>query len=440
MAGVASCIRAAFWPLSAAVLLVALLQPLYFAALGAIDAIAPRAAIERHVREAFEQGVLGVDGRPSLLIFRGGEQLTECISLGVGLDPSETSWQTAITGSNPGGDFSCLALYHAVTGGPVIWEPYNRYWHGYRIILAPLTAAMPYWLVKAFLGLALAGACVLLWRALRDRSDWTVATVFLLTIICLTDILYVWRTATHTISLIFIFAGTWLWARLMQRNWRSFALVLLAAVFGSFFNYIDFLVNPPIMPMLLMFFVLLFAREDAGPLPLLVVLAWFVGYAETWAAKWIIAVAFSSDPAAVAANIFNEAHLRVSGSLPGIVIFPLFATGKAFLRVMEFPGAIVPAGLLIAIVHYGMTTSRIDMRKAAWLSSPVLVSVVWFEALSSHTQWHITPTSRSAAVAVGLMLSALLLSMAKRPTMAELRAHLKSAVMFRWSKSELGTS
>jgi hypothetical protein len=433
-AAVADFVRSAFWPLCAAMLLVAFLQPVYFAALGTIHLIAPRAAIERHVQQAFEQGVLGVDGRPASLLFRGGEQLTECISLGIGLDPNETPWQTAITGSNPGGDFSCLALDHAVSGQPVNWLPYSRYWHGYRIILAPLTAAMPYWLVKAVLGLALAGASALLWLALRDRSNSAVATVFLLTIVCLTDLLYVWRTATHTISLIFIFAGTWLWSRLLQRNWGLFSLVLVGAVFGSFFNFIDFLVNPPMMPMLLMFFALLGARKETRILPLVVVLAWFLGYAETWVAKWVIASVFSPHPGAVAASIFDEARFRVSGTLPGVVMFPLYATGKAFLRVFEFPGAVVPATFLISIVHYGATVSSIDLRKAAWLSSPVLVSVLWFEALSSHTQWHITPSSRSAAVAVGLILSALLLAMAKRPTMAELRAHLKSAVLLRWSK------
>lgn len=438
-AAVANFIRAAFWPLSTAVVVVALLQPLYLLALGSIDAIAPRAAIERHVRDAFDEGVLGVDGRPRLFVFRGGEQLTDCIALGVGLDPAETSWQEAISGTYPVGDgeHACSALYRAVTGASVTIGAYDRYWHGYRLVLAPMTAAMPYWLVKVCLGLAVYGAAALLWLALRDRSDAAVATVFLLTIVCLSDFLYVWRTATHTLSLIFIFAGTWLWSQLMQRGWKVFSLVLLSAVFGSFFNYIDFLVNPPMMPMLLMFFALLGAREDTRMLPLLAVLAWFVGYAETWAAKWLIASLFSGHPDAVMASIFDVVRFRVSGALPGVVIFPLYATVKVFLRVLNYPGALVPVAMFIAIVHYSATVSRIDIRKAAWLSSPVLVSVLWFEVLSSHSQWHVTPTSRSAAVAFGIMLSALLLAMETRPTMAELRAHLKSAVMLRWSKPRL---
>jgi hypothetical protein len=436
-AAVVKFVRVGFWPLSVAALLVAVLQPFYFGALGSLDTIAPRAAIERHVRQAFDQGVLAVDGRPSLL-FRGGEQLVECISLGVGLDPAETAWQAAINASYPDVEYSCLALYHAVTGAPANWIPYSRYWHGYRVILAPLAAAMPYWLVKGLLALAYAGSCVLLWRAFRDRSDSTVATVFLLTIFCSSDLLYVWRTATHVISLTLIFACAWLWSRLLQRNWGLFSLVVAAAVLGSVFNYIDFFMNPPMMPMLIMFITLLTARPDAPMLALLAVLAWFGGYAETFAAKWIIAVALTPDHAAMAANIIGAARVRISGALPGVVLVPLYATGKAYLRALEFPGTVVPAAILVAIVHYGMTISRIDIRRAALLSLPVLISVVWFEVLSSHTQWHITPSARSAAVGIGLILSALLLSMAKRPTMAELRAHLKNAVMLRWSKPEPG--
>jgi hypothetical protein len=189
--------------------------------------------------------------------------------------------------------------------------------------------------------------------------------------------------------------------------------------------------------MLLMFFALLSDRQDTRMLPLLAVLAWFGGYAETWAAKWAIAGIFSTNPDAVLSSIFDVVRFRVAGTLPGVVIFPLYATVKVFLRVLKYPGVVVPAALLIAIIHYGATVSRIDIRKAVWLSSPVLVSVVWFEALSSHSQWHVTPTSRSAAVAVGIMLSALLLAMEKRPTSAQLRAHLKDAAMFRWSKSGL---
>jgi hypothetical protein len=431
-------IRAAFWPLPAAIVLVALLQPLYFVALGSIHVIAPPTAIERHLRDAFEEGVLGTDGVPPLLIFRGGEQLTECISLGIGLNPNESPWRTAITGSNPLGEHSCFGLHQVVTGQPVTWVPYDRYWHGYRLILAPLSAAMPYWLVKFFLGLVLAGASALLWLALRDRSDWTVATVFLLTVVCLSDLLYVWRTATHTISLIFIFSGTWLWSRLLQRGWALFPLVLVSAAFGSFFNYIDFLVNPPMMPMLLMFFALLSIRQETRMLPLLAVFAWFLGYAETWAAKWTIASVFSDDPDAVLKSIFDVVRFRVAGELPGVVIFPLYASVKAFMRVLKYPAVVIPAAMFVGIVHYGLTVSRIDIRKAALLSSPVLVPVVWFEALSSHTQWHLLQSSRSAAVALALILCALLLAMAERPTMGQLWNHLKSAAMFRWSKPELG--
>ena len=88
---IASFVRLAFWPLSAAsVLVVLLLQPVYLLSLVALKFIAPPDRIAAHVKAGFEQGVLSPDGAPKPLIWRGGEQLTECISLGVGLNPAET--------------------------------------------------------------------------------------------------------------------------------------------------------------------------------------------------------------------------------------------------------------------------------------------------------------------------------------------------------------
>jgi hypothetical protein len=80
-------------------LVVLLLQPIYFISLASLDHILSRQRIADHLIAAFNEGIISDDGNPRALIFRGGEQLTECISLGIGLDKAETSWVTAITGS-----------------------------------------------------------------------------------------------------------------------------------------------------------------------------------------------------------------------------------------------------------------------------------------------------------------------------------------------------
>ena len=103
---------------------------------------------------------------------------------------------------------------------------------------------------------------------------------------------------------------------------------------------------------------------------------------------------------------------------------PLAATAKVFLRSLNRIEVVVPAIFVLAIAHYAATASRIDWRRALWLSCPVLVSVLWFEALSSHTQVHLTQSSLSAVVAMAIVLSAILMAMQRRPSMPDLWAHL----------------
>ena len=102
--------------------------------------------------------------------------------------------------------------------------------------------------------LLVAAACVGLARTLRHRCGAAVAVIVVASFLCLSDVLFIWRTSTHSLS-----------------------LVILAAALGSGFNFIDFLVNPPMMSMLIAFFVLVDDRADAGALALAAVIAWFGG-------------------------------------------------------------------------------------------------------------------------------------------------------------------
>jgi hypothetical protein len=265
-----------------------------------------------------------------------------------------------------------------------------------------------------------AAACALLWRSLRNYCDKTVATILLLSFVCLSDVLFIWRTSTHSLSLAYILAGASLFASAMQRKWGAPSLIVLAAVLGSGFNFIDFLVNPPMMPMLIAFFVLLSGRSNAGLLALAVVLAWFGGYAETWIAKWLLAYLALPPSANVIENVLASAEVRAVGALNGIYLFPLAATIRVFFRALDRGGVFVVLIITLAIARYSVTVSRIDWRRTLWLCSPLLVSVAWFEALTSHSQFHVTQTSRSAAMGLAIMLAALVISMPRRPTPTEL--------------------
>jgi hypothetical protein len=425
---VADFFRLAFWPLAASVLVVLLLQPIYYISLATVGSIVPQQRIADHLTAAFDAGVLSDDGNPRSLIFKGGEQLTECISLGIGLNKAETAWQTAVTGSYPmsGSTHACHGLHQAVSGTETSWQPYFRYWHGYRVILVPLVTLFPLWFVKIINALMVAAACAALCIALSKRGGAAVATIFLATFLCLSDVLFIWRTSTHSISLAYILAGTSLFATALRKDWQAHNLIVMAAVMGSAFNFIDFLVNPPMMPMLIAVFVLLANRRDAGMLALATVIAWFAGYAETWVAKWLLAYLAMPSSAGVVSDILSTIEVRTVGALNGVYLVPLAATVRAFLRALNRVGVIVPLIILLAVAHYAVTVSRIDWRRALWLCSPALVSLLWFEALSSHTQFHLTVSSRSAAMAFAIFLSAMVMSMPRRPSLPELWVHLQT--------------
>jgi hypothetical protein len=150
------------------------------------------------------------------------------------------------------------------------------------------------------------------------------------------------------------------------------------------------------------------------------VLAWFGGYAETWLAKWIIAYVSLPESAGVVSNVLSTIEIRTVGALNNIYLFPFASTARVFLRSMNRGGVIVPLIILMAVMHYAATVSRVEWRRALWLWCPVLVCIVWFEVLSSHSQQHLTVTSRSAAMALAIMLSALVTAMPQRPTARQL--------------------
>jgi hypothetical protein len=131
--------------------------------------------------------------------------------------------------------------------------------------------------------------------------------------------------------------------------------------------------------------------------------------------------------AGVVGDIVSTIEMRTVGAFNDVYLFPLAATARTFLRALNRGGVIVPLLILAAVAHYAATVSRIDWRGALWLWTPALVAAVWFEALSSHTQFHLTVSSRSAAMALAILLSAAVVSMQKRPSLGELWAQLANA-------------
>jgi hypothetical protein len=372
------------------------LQPVFLLALIATDFIAPA-----------ERRAAHLTAQPPLR----GEPAVECVALGIGLEPGASPLRNAITAARPSGKVQsrtpCDALHQAVAAADadpdIVWLPYDRYWHGYRVVLDPLTALLP-WRQAQFAVLALLIACgVYFVRAAAALLGWPAAVVLTLPMIVMTDLPSIWTTMQAALATGFILGGSgWMADRIRTGG----DLLLPAAVTGAVFNYLDFMINPPWQPMLIAFFVI---AGGAGFRQMAAVLtSWAAGYAMTWAAKWGIAVLYGGDWS----YIWDTILYRIDGSYEQVVDHrPLAPSLKAIRQLLAHASGwwILLAALIAWLVNVAPAP-----RRDRWimLSLPALIPFAWFELLSNHTQIHVWFAYRPIAASFGIVLAAWPLSAA----------------------------
>jgi hypothetical protein len=259
---------------------------------------------------------------------------------------------------------------------------------------------------------------------LREAIGLTPALIFTITLLSLTDLWRVWRVASHGISMAFLLAGAGAFAVILRRSTRQTLWIGTAAVFGAVFCFIDFMINPPMMPMILMFLVLVPRTQLAQvaqnphtlpPLPLAatVTAAWFLGYAATWISKFALAIWFAEDPMQVQASILHQIAFRLYGveETSRMFLIPLLPTIEMTLKAFESIGTITVVLIAAAVYfHIKEYPECFDRKQFYLLLSPILIVFAWFELFSNHTQLHPNFACRSASAAVALAIAAALIS------------------------------
>lgn len=437
-------LRPAFIAAFVALAGVILLQPLFVGSLVFVRNLTDLEPIRQNIATAYEKGVLDVNSVPRSLIHRYGHQFTECTALHLALDDNKDVWKTALTPQLHSAYVApCIELQLTATG--IVTNErtdYSRYWHGYRLYLWPMLEhvsldGMRY--INAFFLLAVS---VYFFRSLRGALGSTPAVILVLVLMCLTDIWRIWRITPHFISMIVILAGTGLFAQMYVRYRNYTMAIVLAAVFGAVFNFIDFLINPPMMPMMLSFIVLA-AEFSHNPQPTrlkkfeslwlagLTALSWFGGYTFTWATKWVLAVWLSNDASQSASAIFDQIILRLYGQETGssVLMIPLLPTltmiVQSFISVGSITVAIVAAAIFI---HISSHWEAFDRQRFLILMSPTIIPVAWFELLSNHTQTHSHFTYRSEAASIAIFFAAAVMATPKQTSLASLIGGLRDAL------------
>jgi hypothetical protein len=396
--------RSYFKRLCWAALLVLALQPLYLLALVATDYVAPP-----DVRRERMQRI-----PPSPV-----EDTVECVALAIGFEPGGVGLHNAIMAARPLSEgVPCDFLRAAIAKkSNVTWLPYPRYWHGYRVVLDPLTAWIPMYPVRYLMLAAMIAALTWFAFELRLLVGADAAIAMIVPIVVLTDLWINWNVTAQTLAHVVIFAGSAVAARSARRPDSN--LILIAAVFGSLFNYVDFLINPPWQPMLMVFVALAARRRIAEAFVILI--AWDAGYGLTWASKWAIAVAAGASWQ----DIFEVITYRLNGDAPGYVRHHFLAPTSKVLNYLydETRSAML---FLILLPTLLLPVRRPNLKRFAILSLPLLIPFGWFELLSNHTQIHTWMVYRTAASCFGILMAAAIIASRAEPAASNI-AQEKSA-------------
>jgi hypothetical protein len=381
--------------------LVVCLQPIYFLAMANLDRIISHDRTWEHISEAFSSGVLGSVHAKRQYI-NSGDRFTDCYSLGVGMQPGIDALARGIIASRPATDsrHACEDLRDAATNPEnANWAQYARYWHGYRIYSAPLASAVSILTLKLVNLALLIGATALFLIEVPRLLGRRETLLLCAPVLFCSDFVRIWHVTPHTVSTTVILLGGAIFALAIRRKFSDRSLILLSAGFGSIFNFVDFLVNPPWLPMLLAFFLIASGRRASTAL--YYVSIWFAAYAATWATKWLI-VGLIDTNFDFEVDVLRTAMFRISGDNPKVWHFPFASSTRVALNTALSWGTIVFIPLMIFL--------RVPTRPPLRLAWPALIPILWFELLSNHSQIHAFFVSRSMAAAMGVIFVAAALS------------------------------
>jgi hypothetical protein len=397
-----------------AFLLVLCLQPAYFLAMTNLDSIISHERTWQHIRDAFETGVLETGYHSRHEFIDSGDRFTDCASLGIGLQPNVSAAIEGITAPRPSTDNHACDDLKAAASNPAgaVWGRTERYWNGYRLYSASLASAVSILALKLINLVLLVIVSVAFCReASKLVGAGPTIGLFAPVLFCC-DYVRIWHVTPHTVSTMVILGGAALFAAAVRRQAGFLALVLLSALSGSVFNFVDFLVNPPWLPMLLAFFAMAMpspvTQRQKLTVALLCIGAWFGGYAVTWLSKWVFA--YLVDPAFdIRTDVLTAMVFRLEGNDAKVIHIPLVATLKTFGACLARGGRPLFAFFMFVVVRT-LRGRDLDRRQMLWRAWPVLIPIVWFEVLSNHTQIHTFFVVRSAAAAIGVAVAAALIA------------------------------
>lgn len=391
--------------------------------------------IIQSIDSGFSTGTLSSENYPFGPFGKRLDMWTECIALSSAALPygTQSTLRRAIEHpyilSGPDGRHdTCGALAAYIKHRANIQkDTYTRYWHGYDIYLRPVLRLgvsienlhRLNLIVVVVMSLSLVWISTLLLPSM-------VPLIVLCTLLVTTDIASVPVTTTHMLGL-FVALGTGLaiagYLRFQPTSMEGVKWISLYS--GAMFAFVDLLVNPPLVPTLIIFFIIsveFWRKRDTEVeyrrlfiVSLVAMVVWFLSYAVTWSMKWLIA-AVEIGPQVVIDEVFPQIKRRLIGEVRsefgGSVALDFGTATLKNLRELGWKFI----GIAVVIVILTLTDSAIRYRRMKQsvcefiiLCSPAIIPFVWIETLRNHSVIHSWFVYRSAGLSLGIVIASAVL-------------------------------
>lgn len=327
---------------------------------------------------------------------------TECIALTQGLGtPAHVGGLAQVMSDGTLGLEGCepaaAALIRLDAGQSVESTDYFRYWHGYAGLTRPLLAIVGVTGMRVGVTVLLVAAVSFLTVLLSRRFGWP-APLAVLGPLALGGDAMAWPlSVTHAIawSVVFLGMASILWA---FGRWGPRGLAAAAVFAGAAYAFVDLLTNPPAALMLTAAAALAASATAAVSLRrgamvgVVAATGWVLGYAVTWATKWIVSVPILGYDT-VREHVAEQIAYRLAGASE-IVIPEFGAASRVNVQywIERIPFASVTLVVTVIIVAASLLYCRATgSGRAGWIglfAVLALVPPVWFELVSNHSQIH----------------------------------------------------
>lgn len=375
------------------------------------------ARIIANLRQASIAETLPQHSYPTSIFGHSGHQFdayTDCVALGINLGNegenvfrrvAESSTATRETGNGP-----CRELNDGVRSGQVSTDyGYLRFWHGYQAYFRILLSVVPFDAMMRITALLFFSALIffaLQVQGIFGRWAWIAA---ILPFFALSDLLTVPMVATHALSLAWAFFTASLTPLIIQRvrDPEDLALPLFALVAGASYNFLNFLINPPLAPALIAFFYMAQRHGNeprdawrAALYALMLIGFWYAGFFIAWIEKWAFAASLLGPDAVRAelAQIFGKyatTQQRLAVNFLGATRRNLIPGWNWYFFGYIAASCAASAAIVLALVRkHGGAAARITAFCA--ICAPSFIALIsWIELARAHSAEHSGFVSRT---------------------------------------------